>query len=94
MQTFYLFGKYTPNAVKNISAVRTEECVRIIEQLGGEIILLDALLGQFDLAVIAKFADNVAALKASLALQKLTGITFTTSPAISVADFDKLAAEI
>jgi hypothetical protein len=33
-----------------------------------------------------------AALKASVALSKQTGIAFTTSPAISVEEFDKLVA--
>ena len=94
MQTYYMLGTYPPGAVKHISALRTDECGRIIEGLGGEIILLDALLGLYDLAFITKFADNTAALKASLALEKVTGINFITMPAISVADFDQLAVEL
>ncbi len=94
MQTYYMLGKYPPGAVKHISALRTEECARIIEGLGGQIILLDALLGHYDLAFITKFEDNAAALKASLALMKVTGINFITLPAIPVSDFDQLAVEI
>jgi uncharacterized protein with GYD domain len=89
-----MLGSYPADAIKHISAIRTEECARIIEGLGGEIILLDALLGQYDLAFITKFSDNNAAFKASLALMKTTGINFITLPAIPVAEFDKLAVEI
>jgi hypothetical protein len=34
------------------------------------------------------------AVKASVALSKLTGIAFTTFPAVTVEDFDKLMAEV
>ena len=94
MQTYYMLGTYPAGAVKHISALRTEECGRIIEGLGGEIIRLDALLGQYDLAFITRFPDNSAALKAALALKKVTGINFITLAAISVEDFDQLAVEI
>ena len=94
MQIYYLLGSYTAGRIKQISAIRTEECARVIEGLGGEIVLMNALMGQFDLAFIAKFPDNSVAFKASLALMKVTGINFITLPAISVTDFDQLAVEI
>lgn len=94
MQTYYMLGKYSTAGVKHIAAVRSESFTRMIEDLGGEIILLDALLGEYDLAIIARFPDNRAALRASLALEKLTELTFKTMPAISVAEFDQLALEI
>jgi uncharacterized protein with GYD domain len=94
MQTYYMLGSYPSGAVKQISALRTEECARIIEGLGGQIILMDALLGQYDLAFITKFSDNSAAFKASLALMKVTGVNFTAMPAIPVSEFDQLAVEI
>ena len=89
MQTFYMLGRYSGNAVKHISAARTEECSRVIEALGGEIILIDALLGDFDLALIVKFKTNVEAMRASLKMQRETGIAFTTYPAVSVEEFDR-----
>jgi len=94
MQTYYMLGKYSTVGVKHIAAVRSESCIRMIEDLGGEIILLDALLGEYDLAIIGKFPDNTAALRATLALEKLTELTLKTLPAISVAEFDQLALEI
>ena len=94
MQTYYMLGKYTTVGVKHIAAVRSGNCIRMIENLGGEVILLDALLGEYDLAIIARFPDNKAALRATLALEKLTELTLKTMPAISVAEFDQLALEI
>ena len=94
MQTYYMLGSYPAGVIKHISAIRTEECARIIEGLGGEIILMDALLGQYDLAFITRFSDNSAAFKASLALMKVTGVNFITMPAIPVSEFDKMAVEI
>ena len=94
MQTYYMLGTYPAGAVKQISALRTDECARIIDGLGGEILLWDALLGQYDLAFISRFPDNTAAFKASLALMKVTGINFITMPAIPVSEFDKMAVEI
>jgi len=94
MQTYYMLGKYSTVGVKHIAAVRSENCIRMIEDLGGEILLFDALLGEYDLAIIAKFPDNRAALRASLALEKMTELTLKTMPAISVTEFDQLALEI
>jgi hypothetical protein len=34
------------------------------------------------------------AMKASVALTKMTGVSFTSSPAVPVEDFDKMMAEI
>jgi uncharacterized protein with GYD domain len=90
MTTYYLFGTYTNEALENISAERTEKCRDVIEKYGGEIILMHALLGEYDLVFIINFPDNEAAMKASIALNKLTGISFMTSPAVTVARFDEI----
>ena len=41
--------------------------------------------------MIADLPDNSRAIAASTALAKLTGIAFTTAPAVSIEEFDKLA---
>lgn len=92
MSTFILFGKYTTEALKGISAKRTEKATRLIQKYGGEVKAIYALLGPHDLALIAEFPGINEALQASVALTKLTGIGFTTSPAIPVEEFDKLVA--
>ena len=44
--------------------------------------------------MVAEFPDATEAMKASIALMKLTGVEFSTSPAITVEVFDKLLAEV
>ena len=90
MATFLMFGKYSSEAIKGISSKRTEEAVSLIKKSGGEVRSMYALLGEKDLVFILTFPGIEGAMKASIALSKLTGISFTTLPAISVEDFDKM----
>ena len=52
-----------------------------------------AVLGEHDLVFTLDFPDSEKALAASVALNKLTGISFTTSPVVEVEKFDKLITE-
>lgn len=90
MNTFILLGKYTQEALKGISTKRTEKATRLIEKFGGQVKAIYASLGAYDLILIAEFPGVNEVLQASVALTKLTGIGFTTSPAIPVEEFDKL----
>ena len=90
MATFFLMGKYSPEALKDMSAERTEKCIGVIRELGGEVDSIYALLGDIDLVVIANMPNNRAALKASVTLSKMTGIGFMTCPAFNVEEFDEL----
>jgi len=91
MTTYILFGKMTVNVVKDISSVRTMNATSIIEKYGGQIQALYALLGGADVLAIIDFPGMNEAMKASLELTKLLGIAFTTSPAMTMLEFDKLA---
>ena len=90
MAAYFLFGKYSSDALKGMSAGRTEEATKLIQKFGGEVKSIYALLGDKDLVIITTFPANENAVKASIALNKLTGIAFSTSPAIAVEEFDKL----
>jgi hypothetical protein len=48
------------------------------------------LLGEYDLALVIDFPGIKEAIKTSIDLVKLTGITFTTFPAMTVLEFDKM----
>jgi uncharacterized protein with GYD domain len=85
-----MFGKYTPESVKGISAQRTENCINIIKKSGGEVKSMYVLLGENDLVFIVDLPGINEAMKASVGLNKLTGISFSTSPAVTVEEFDKL----
>jgi len=90
MTTYIMFGKFATGAVKEISAERTKKSAEIVESCGGKGKSLYALLGETDVLAIADFPSLEQAMKASVELTKLLGISFVTSPAITVEEFDKL----
>ena len=90
MTTFFMFGKYSSDSVKEISAERTVKASAIVSDLGGEIKAGYALLGKTDLVLIVELPGMKEAMKASVELNKLLGIGFTTAPAVTVEEFDKL----
>jgi uncharacterized protein with GYD domain len=94
MATFFMFGKYSADAIKGISAKRTEKAAALVKKFGGEVKSGYALLGEYDLVLIVELPDTEQAMKTSVALSKLTGIGFTTSPAVSVEVFDKIMDEV
>ena len=90
MSTYLMFGKYSMEAVKAISAERTEKSMAIIKENGGTFKGGYTLLGDTDLVLIVDLPDTEHAMKTSAALSNLLGISFSTAPAVSVEDFDKL----
>jgi uncharacterized protein with GYD domain len=92
MATYLMFGKYSAEALKSISAKRTDEAKALIKQHGGELKAAYALLGYLDLVMVVDLPDTARAMAASAALAKATGIAFTTAPAVTVEEFDKLVA--
>jgi uncharacterized protein with GYD domain len=92
MATFIMQGRYTPSALQEISANRTAEALKVIKKNKGEVQLMYATLGKNDLLFVLDFPGLKEALKTSVALAKLTGIAFTTEPALPVDQFDKLLA--
>ena len=93
MNTFLMFGKYSAEAIKAMSPARTQSTVNLFKQMGGEVKAMYALLGDVDLVFVVTLPSIEAAIKASVALSKQTGIAFTTSPAMSVEEFDKIIAQ-
>ncbi len=91
MAKFVMLGKYSADALKGASAERTKKGVELIEKSGGKVVSILALLGCYDILLMVDFPGINEAMKASVALAKLTGIGFSTCAAMSVEDFDKLA---
>ena len=94
MAIFMMFGKYSSEGLKGISSGRTEQATEIIQNYGGKIISMYAVLGEHDLVLTLNFPDTEKAFAASVALNKLTGISFTTSPVVEVEKFDRLVGEV
>jgi uncharacterized protein with GYD domain len=93
MTTFLMFGRYSQGAFQGISPKRTEQAVELIDKLGGEVQAMYATLGEHDLVLIVNFPGVNEAIKASVALGKMTGIAFSTAPAVTVEQFDQLVEE-
>lgn len=94
MSIFFMFGKYTTESLKEISSERTQKSVETIKKLGGDVRSMYTLLGEHDLVLIVDFPTVEKAMMASVALQRLTGIAFTTSPVVNVEEFDRLIGEV
>jgi uncharacterized protein with GYD domain len=93
MPIFMMFGKYTSAAMSGISPERTDKAVEIIQEHGGKVISMYAVMGEHDLVFTLDFPDMEQALSASVDLNRLTGITFTTSPVVEVEKFDRMIAK-
>ena len=88
MQTFFMFGKYSSEAMEEIHPERTATSRRIIEELGGKIVSMHALLGEHDILIIVELPGLDEAMQASVSLSMLTKISFITSPAVPIDYFD------
>ncbi len=93
MPIFMLFGTYSAEAMKSISAERTEKAIALIEENGGKVVSMFAVMGEHDLVLTLDFPNQESALTTSIALKRLTGITFSTSPVVEVEKFDRLISK-
>ena len=93
MPIFMMFGKYTQKGMTGIRPERTEKAHALIEKLGGKVVSMYAVLGEDDLVLTLDLPDTEAAMAASVALHKLTGVAFRTSPVVEVEKFDALLGE-
>ena len=94
MSTYILTGKYSLDAMNAMSAARTDQANDLIKKFGGEIQSMYALLGEKDLLFIVNFPDTQNAMKASIAVSKMTGISFSTTEAIPVELFDRIVTDV
>lgn len=90
MAKFFMYGKYSQEAIKGISADRTKKALDEIAKAGGKVNSMYALLGKYDIVLITDFPGTADVMKASIALNKATGISFKSFPAITIEEFDKI----
>ncbi len=88
MSTFIMLGKYSQKGLEGASAARTKKIENLIARYQGTIKDMYVLLGANDVVLIVDLPGVEEALKVSASVTKLTGISFNTSPAVSVNDFD------
>ena len=94
MATFFMFGRYSKEALEKVSVERTRQVHQLIEKFGGQVKAIYALLGEYDLVIVAELPRMAEAMQASVALKRLTDISFFTAAAMPVEEFDQLMGEI
>ena len=93
MALFMMFGKYTPEALRGISADRTRQVQEIVESNGGEVRAMYAVMGEHDLVFIFDLPDSDRAMMTAVAIEQSTGIMLRTSPVVEVKKFDRLVGK-
>jgi uncharacterized protein with GYD domain len=92
MQTFIMFGQYSAEALKGISVERTKQTAEVMNKLGGKVIGLYVLLGEIDIVLIVELPGMDEAIEASVSLNRITGIDFSTYAGMPVDQFDRIMA--
>ena len=92
MAKFFMYGKYSQEAIKGMSAERTKKALDAISKAGGKVNSMYAMLGKYDIVLITDFPGVADVIKASIALNKLTGVSFKSYPAITIEELDKIVA--
>jgi uncharacterized protein with GYD domain len=92
MKTFLIFGKSTSSELKEISIKYRAEVVSLVAGLGGDVKSMYVMLREKYLVLILAFPEIKRAMKASMALSKLTGISFRILPAVPVDEFNEIMA--
>jgi uncharacterized protein with GYD domain len=90
---FMMFGNYTPEALRGISAERTRQVEKIVADNGGTVRAMYAVMGEHDLVFIFDLPDSERAMMTSVAIEKCTGIVLRTSPVVEVEKFDRLVGK-
>jgi len=73
---------------------RTRQVHRVVEDVGGHVKGIYALMGEYDVVIIAELPNMAEAMKASVALKRLTDISFFTTAAMPIEEFDQLIGEM
>jgi len=93
MNTYLMYGTYSIAAERKISSNRTKKANALVKKLKGRVVAEYAMLGKPDLLLIVELPGIKEVVKLSVELSEMTGISFTTEPALTVAEFDKLFAK-
>lgn len=91
---FLILGNYSHNGVSGVSVQRTKRVYDVVQEMGGRVCEVYALLGIYDIALIVELATTADALKLATVLQNSIGLSTSTFPAIAIQQFDQIAEEL
>ena len=85
MATYILLMKYTDEGVKNIKDLprRIQQATEGGEKMGGKVLSLYPVMGEYDYVCIAEFPDDETTMTYSLVLMSLGNVRITTLKAFS-----------
>ena len=89
MKTFLIFGKSSSKELKEISLKYRAEVVSLVGNFEGDVKSMYVMLKEKYLVLIFAFPEIKRAMKASIALSKLTDISFRILPAVPVDEINK-----
>ncbi len=93
MATYFLFGKYSNESIKDISPQKNKKAAVLAKKCGGKIKSVYAILGENDVVLITDFPGTKEAMKASVLLTRMLDISFTTAPAILIEELHELVGK-
>lgn len=96
MASYLSLINWTEQGVKNIkqSPERLDAAKEAVKAVGGRIIFVYMLMGQYDLAVLYEFPDDETAAKALLAVAQQGNISAQTLRAFTDAEYHDLIAAL
>ena len=92
MRTFMVFGKSSSEELKQISLKYRAEVVSLVKDFEGDVKSMYVMLREKYLIFVLVFPGINRAMKASVALSKLTGISFRILPVVPVDEFSEVMA--
>lgn len=96
MSTYVTLYRLTEKGVQNIhdSPKRIETLRKMFKESGAEIKEFYALMGQYDIVVVAEAPNDEVILKLNLAVDAMGNVTSQTMRAFSEAEWRKMVAQI
>lgn len=89
MPKFLMCGSCPPEALREVGVGYKEKVEEVIGEYNGRIDAMYSTLGEYDLILFADLPDIESVMNVSMELNKLTGIAFSSSPAV---ELEKLLA--
>ena len=86
MAKFLMCGSCPSEALREIGIGYKEKALEVARMFDGEIDAMYSTAGEYDLVILIDLPDIESAMKVSIELNKLTGIAFSTSPAITLEE--------
>ena len=89
MPTYIGLYKYTDQGIKNVkdSPGRVKDAIKAVESLGGKVIGLYSVMGEYDLVTIGEFPSDEAAMTFALATGARGNVRSTTLKAFNQEEF-------